>query len=316
MGRRPKRRGRDVHGVLLLDKPPGLTANQALQRVKRLFKANRAGHTGTLDPMATGLLPICLGEATKISAYLLDADKAYRARVQLGVRTDTADADGEVIERHTPPKDWRERLPAVLAELEGECEQTPPMYSAIKVAGKPLYKYARDGVEIERKRRRVVLHELVVESMGESDFELYVRCSKGTYIRSLAEDIGEQLGCGAHLTGLRRCEVAPYDATHMVDLDTLQSAAEAAGDGKDALAALDAFLLPLDTAIDDWPSRTLDEASLHPLLQGQPLAEMGQPFGWQRIYDEGGQLQLLAECGDDGTLRPKRRLHIAPAIDN
>lgn len=310
MGRRPKRRGRDVHGVLLLDKPSGLTANQALQRVKRLFNANRAGHTGTLDPMATGLLPVCLGEATKISAYLLDADKAYWARVQLGARTDTADADGEVIEQRPVPDDWAGRLPAVLAALEGECEQTPPMYSAIKVDGKPLYKYARDGVEIERKRRRVTLHELKPGERGESDFELYVRCSKGTYIRSLAEEIGEQFGCGAHLTSLRRCEVAPYDATHMVGLDALQRAAEAAGDGEGALAALDAFLLPLDTAIDDWPRRTLDEASLARLQLGQRLPAMPPPTGWQRVYDEAGQLHWLAECDEYGTLHPRRRLKL------
>ncbi|EDY87680.1 tRNA pseudouridine synthase B [gamma proteobacterium HTCC5015] len=307
MGRRPKKRGRDVHGVLLLDKPQGLTANQALQRVKRLFKANRAGHTGTLDPMATGLLPICLGEATKISAYLLDADKAYRAQIQLGQRTDTADADGEVIEEKSIPQDWGERVEPLLNRLEGECEQTPPMYSALKVDGKPLYKYARDGVEIERKRRRVVLHELRLESLGSTEFSLYVRCSKGTYIRSLAEDIGEALSCGAHLTALRRCEVAPYDTSHMVSLETLQTLSE----GEASLEALDQHLLPVDTAITDWPKLVLNRTEVDRLEMGQALGGMSCSVGWYRVYDQSDQLKLLAECEETSVLRPRRRLHIA-----
>src|SRR4051812_47701901 len=200
---------RDVDGVLLLDKPSGISSNAALQSARRLFAARRAGHTGTLDPMATGLLVLCFGEATKFSGALLDADKAYAARVRLGARTSTGDAEGEVIERREV-RAGPAQIEAALARFRGGIEQVPPMHSAIKHLGRPLYAYARKGETVERSARRVVIRELVLEGMSGEEIDLRVACSKGTYIRTLAEDIGEALGCGGHLSALRRTAVGPF----------------------------------------------------------------------------------------------------------
>ncbi|MEJ2479969.1 MAG: tRNA pseudouridine(55) synthase TruB, partial [Acidihalobacter sp.] len=220
--RRPRRR--DVHGVLLLDKPPGMSSNQALQAVKRLFNANKAGHTGSLDPLATGLLPLCFGEATKVSSFLLEADKRYRARCRLGVRTDSADAEGQVIaERSVPAELDSATIERALAPLRGDIEQIPPMHSALKHQGKRLYELARQGVEVERKPRRVRIarYELVARDGDELEFD--IACSSGTYVRTLIDDLGQALGCGAHVTQLRRVSVEPFDDPKMYTLEELES---------------------------------------------------------------------------------------------
>lgn len=302
MGRRPKPRGRDVHGVVLLDKPQGLSSNQALQKVKCLFNANRAGHTGTLDPMATGLLPICLGEATKVSTYLTDADKAYTARMQLGVNTSTGDKEGEVIAERPVPTDWQEQLKQCLPSFVGEQTQIPPMYSALKVNGQPLYKLAREGIEVERKQRQITIHKLELLELGDDWAEFYVSCSKGTYVRTLAEDIGEALECGAHLTMLRRCEVAPYDAEQMLTLDQLEVLAE------QGMEVLDQHLAPSDMALSDWPKVELDDQQAEDIKQGRALSAPDLDKGWYRLMYR-GELLALAEKADRG-LRPKRLLFI------
>ena len=210
MGRR-RNRGRNISGVLLLDKPEGLTSNKALQEVKFLIKAAKAGHTGSLDPLATGLLPICFGEATKMSAFLLDADKRYQVTVKLGETTTTADAEGEVVETHDPSGVTEEQIRATLREFLGEQQQLPPMYSAVKHKGERLYKLARQGVVVERETRTIHIHSLTLLDMAMPEFVMDVHCSKGTYVRTLAEDIGKRLGCGAHVNGLKRTRVGPYD---------------------------------------------------------------------------------------------------------
>lgn len=302
MGRRPKARGRDVHGVVLLDKPQGLSSNQALQRVKRLFNANRAGHTGTLDPMATGLLPICLGEATKVSAFLTEADKAYTARMQLGVNTTTADKEGDIIAERPIPDGWQSQLKSLLSKFTGTQTQVPPMYSALKVNGQPLYKLAREGIEVERKKRQISIYKLELLELGEDWVEFYVSCSKGTYVRTLAEDIGETLECGAHLTMLRRCEVAPYDSSAMLTLEHLEGLAER------GLEVLDAVLSPSDTALAHWPEVELDDKQAADVKQGRALSATHLSDGWYRLMYK-SQLLALAQK-EKGGLRSKRLLHI------
>ncbi|MGL5762902.1 MAG: tRNA pseudouridine(55) synthase TruB, partial [Plesiomonas shigelloides] len=206
---RPRRRGRDVHGILLLDKPQGITSNDALQKVKRLYNANKAGHTGALDPLATGMLPICLGEATKFSQYLLDSDKRYRVIAKLGQRTDTSDSDGEVIQER-PVQVTAEQLDEALTHFRGDLQQIPSMYSALKYEGKPLYEYARQGIEVPRESRPITVYELTLIRFEGDEVELEVHCSKGTYIRTIVDDLGERLGCGAHVIYLRRLVVATY----------------------------------------------------------------------------------------------------------
>ena len=303
MGRRPKPRGRDVHGVVLLDKPLGLSSNQALQRVKRLFKANRAGHTGTLDPMATGLLPICLGEATKVAAYLTDADKAYIVRMQLGVNTTTGDKEGELILERPVADDWKAQLAEKLVSFTGEQEQVPPMYSALKVNGTPLYKLAREGIEIERNKRTIRIHKLELLAQGDDWAEFYVSCSKGTYVRTLAEDMGEALGCGAHLTLLRRCEVAPYDHSSMLTLEQVEALAA------QGLDALDANLQPPDTALQGWATFEASAEQVIEIKHGKALAQAELKDGWYRVLFEGKLLCLGEKCAD-GLLYSRRLLHI------
>jgi len=303
MGRRPKPRGRDVHGVVLLDKPLGLSSNQALQRVKRLFKANRAGHTGTLDPMATGLLPICLGEATKVAAYLTDADKAYTARMQLGVNTTTGDKEGDVILQRPVSNDWQAQLVEKLADFTGEQQQVPPMYSALKVNGTPLYRLAREGIEIERKKRTIRIHKLTLLEQGDDWAEFYVSCSKGTYVRTLAEDMGEALSCGAHLTMLRRCEVAPYDNASMLTLEQIEALAE------ESLEVLDENLQPPDTALQGWSTVAVTAEQVVDIKHGKSLEKAELDDGWYRVLFE-GQLLCLGEKCADGMLYSRRLLHI------
>lgn len=307
MAPRSKRRGRNVHGILLLDKPTGLTSNEALQRVKRLFGARKAGHTGNLDRMATGLLPICLGEATKMSSFLLDADKAYQGVCKLGVTTGTADAEGEVLETRPVEGVTPERVREVLEGFLGEIEQVPPMHSAIKHQGQPLYKLAHQGIEVERKARRVRIDEIRMDRLEGDELEVFVHCSKGTYIRTLAEEIGEALGCGAHLSALRRTLVGPFAIDDAVTLDRLQELAQ----GEDAFAALDAALQPVEAGVTQWPQVALTDNASYYVRQGQPVFVPQAPTaGWVRLVDDAGRFLGMGRILDDGRVAPKRLVHL------
>jgi len=300
---RRRQRGRNVNGILLLDKPPGLSSNQALQRVKRLFDAAKAGHTGSLDPLATGLLPLCLGYTTKFSAFLLDADKRYRVRIRLGETTETADAEGEIIA--TAPTDGitEEQVRAVVAEFVGTIEQLPPMYSAVKHEGQRLYKLAREGKEVERTPRQIQIHAIDVLDLPLPDLICDVHCSKGTYVRTLAEDIGQRLGCGAYVAELRRTGVGPYveGETAFVTMDQVEAAAELGHE------ALDAMLLPLDSALGHCPAVKLSADAAFYLAQGQPVMVPKAPTeGLVRLYDSVGAFVGVGEILEDGKIQPKR----------
>jgi len=300
MGRR-RAKGRNISGVLLLDKPLGLTSNAALQEVKRLYGAAKAGHTGSLDPLADGLLPLCFGEATKMSAFLLDADKRYHVHVQLGVRTATGDAEGEVLERREVGKLGPEQIEAVLDEFRGEIQQLPPMYSAVKHQGRRLYELAREGVEVERKPRTIQIYELRLGEVSGDTFELDIHCSKGTYVRTLAEDIGERLGCGAHVAALRRTAVGPYGEEAMVTLEHLREVAESSRE------KLDEFLLPIETMLGHWPEIRLSADTEHYLRQGQPvMVPKAPPHGWVRLYGANGGFLGAGEIDDGGLVAPRR----------
>ncbi|WP_404472853.1 tRNA pseudouridine(55) synthase TruB [Vreelandella venusta] len=274
-----RRRGLPVNGVLLLDKPKGISSNHALQRVRRLFEAQKAGHTGTLDPMATGLLPICLGEATKFSAHLLEADKMYRTRVELGVITDTGDAEGNVIERREVPSLTAADIESVLTRFRGEIEQVPPMYSALKHQGKKLYELAREGKHVERAARRVSVYDARLLQIEGTAFELEVSCSKGTYIRTLAEDIGQALGCGAHISQLRRLKTGPFTSDAMWTLEALEAL--------ESQANREAELMPVDVLVDHLPSLNVDETGYGCLAHGQSATlaiEALAPDALARLY--------------------------------
>lgn len=269
---------RQLDGVLLFDKPLTLSSNIALQKVRRLFQAEKAGHTGTLDPLATGLLPICFGEATKFSMGLLDADKTYRALVKLGQTSTTGDAEGEITETGAALP-GEEQVSAVLRNLIGEIQQLPPMHSALKHQGKPLYEYIRKGETIERPSRSVTIHELVLERFAGDELEITVRCSKGTYIRTLAEDIGHALGCGAHLRGLRRTAIAQFRLENACTWEQLETM---------TLPQREACLLPLDCLLQDMPMLELDAVQVTRIAQGQRLAiDAGLPDGKVRLYGDG-----------------------------
>lgn len=302
MARRRRARGRKVDGILLFDKPIGISSNDALQRVKRLYQAQKAGHTGSLDPLADGLLPICFGAATKLSAYLLDADKHYWVRVRLGVTTATADAEGEVLETRSTEGVTESDVRDVLPRFTGDIDQLPPMYSALKYKGQRLYKLAREGVEIEREPRRIRIHALDLLGFEPPEFELRVHCSKGTYVRTLAEDIGEMLGCGAHVAALRRTGVGPYGEERMVTLAQLEKTAAEQGQ-----PGLDELLLPLDSALGDWPPVRLTDDAAHYLQMGQAVLVPRAPTeGWVRLYDAREAFLGVGEVEDDGRIAPRR----------
>jgi tRNA pseudouridine55 synthase len=303
MGRR-RNTGRDVTGILLLDKPPGLTSNDALQRVKRFYRAAKAGHTGSLDPLATGLLPCCLGDATKFSAYLLDADKRYRVQVRLGVTTTTADAEGEVTATEPVVGIDEARVAEVLRGFLGTIEQLPPMHSAVKHQGQRLYKLARQGLEVERTPREIRIFALDLISMELPEILLDVHCSKGTYVRTLAEDIGRKLGCGAHVAGLRRTAVGPYSETAgpFIGLDEIESLSR-----EDEMQQLDALLLPLDSALGHWPAVRLSADAAFYLRQGQAVLIPQAPTdGLVRLYDPSQIFVGVGSILDDGRVQPKR----------
>jgi len=292
-----RRTKRNINGVLLLDKPLGFSSNQALQKVKWLFQAAKAGHTGTLDPLATGLLPICLGEATKFSQYLTDADKTYIATIKLGMTTTTGDAEGETVS--TADVDVSaEQFASACQQFLGEIQQLPPMYSALKHEGKALYEYARAGIEVERKVRTVTIRKIVVDRFDQDEALVTVTCTKGTYIRTLAEDISAALGCGAHLTGLRRTETAAYTLTESMTVEALEAM---------TLEERDALLLPVDSAIASLPKVTLGKDASFYLMQGQPVWMAGEiPDSELRLYDEAGRFLGLGFLQDDGKVAPKR----------
>lgn len=292
-----KRPKKNINGVLLLDKPLGFSSNQALQKIKWLLQATKAGHTGTLDPLATGLLPLCFGEATKFAHYLTDADKTYFATVKLGVTTNTGDAEGEVLATKAVNVN-QAQLEAVCKQFVGEISQVPPMYSALKHEGKALYEYARAGVEIERKARMVTIFAIKLNDFEGDIAQMTVTCSKGTYIRTLAEDIGAVLGCGAHLIGLRRTATASYDIAQAITLAQFE-----ATPAEQRMA----LLLPEDSAVQHLPIITLNADSTFYLQQGQAVWQSGAvPQGLLRLYSEQQQFLGLGELQDDGKIAPKR----------
>jgi tRNA pseudouridine55 synthase len=292
-----KRPKKNINGVLLLDKPLGFSSNQALQKIKWLLQATKAGHTGTLDPLATGLLPLCFGEATKFAHYLTDADKTYFATVKLGVTTNTGDAEGEVLATAAVNVS-QAQLEAVCKQFVGEISQVPPMYSALKHEGKALYEYARAGVEIERKARMVTIFAIKLNDFEGDIAQMTVTCSKGTYIRTLAEDIGAVLGCGAHLIGLRRTATASYDIAQAITLAQFE-----ATPAEQRMA----LLLPEDSAVQHLPIITLNADSTFYLQQGQAVWQSGAvPQGLLRLYSEQQQFLGLGELQDDGKIAPKR----------
>lgn len=305
---RPRRRGRDVHGVLLLDKPTGISSNDVLQKVKRIFNANKAGHTGALDPLATGMLPICLGEATKFSQFLLDADKRYRVIARLGQRTNTSDADGEIISEREI-NFTQDRLDTALDTFRGVIDQVPSMYSALKYQGKPLYEYARQGIEIPRESRSITVHELKFIRLEGHELELEVHCSKGTYIRTITDDLGELLGCGAHVMYLRRLNVSDYPTERMVTLEQLQQmVATAEANEQSPSLTLDPLLLPMDSAVADFP-----EVNLLPVMgvyvkQGQPVQAAGSPTSGLVRITVGDEREFIGvgQIDDQGRVAPRR----------
>ena len=292
-----KRIKRPVNGVFLLDKPLGFSSNQALQKIKWLFQAAKAGHTGTLDPLASGLLPICLGEATKFAQYLTDADKTYVAIIKLGETTTTGDAEGDILSKAlvnvTKPQ-----FVKTCQQFTGDISQIPPMYSALKHEGKALYEYARQGVDIARQARVVNIKKIDVNSFEDEEAVITVSCSNGTYIRTLAEDIGKALGCGAHLIGLRRTETAGYQLMQALTIDQLEAM---------SVEERDAALLPVDSAIEDLPKVTLNDEAAYFLLRGQAVWQAGKiPHTDLRIYNEDNQFLGLGFLQDDGKIAPKR----------
>ena len=296
-GKVPRRK---LDGVLLLDKSLGISSNHALQAARRLYRAEKAGHTGTLDPLATGLLPLCFGEATKFSGELLNADKRYVATVQLGITTDTADAEGTVLQRR-PVTSSLADVEAALAAFVGELDQVPPMYSALKRDGKPLYEYARAGIEVERAARRVCIHELRLRA-GQGDFAngrfvFEVHCSKGTYVRTLAADIGDRLGCGAHLAGLRRTGIGLLDVAQAYSLPMLEAL---------TAEARDALLLPPDSLLASLAEAELDVADAARLRHGQAVRWSGEEGSRLRVYDAERCFIGICRQSADGWLQPQR----------
>lgn len=309
---RSKHFGRVLDGIIILNKPPGITSNKALQQAKHLFFANKAGHTGSLDPLATGVLPLCFGEATKFSSHLLDADKRYETRIQLGVRTDSCDSEGSEIARIDASHISRQMLEAALEAFRGPIQQVPPMVSALKHQGRPLYALAREGVEIERAPRSVTIYNLQLLDFIPGvtpQVSLDITCSKGTYIRSIAEDLGQALGVGGHVVQLHRTQAGPFTIEQAHTLAELS--AERGDLGPEVL---DHRLLALDAAILDMPKLELDEHSAYYFVQGQAVMDLrvyrlGQQGDRVRVFRPDGRFLGLGEIGGDGLLNPKRLVH-------
>ena len=312
MSRRRRFKGRDVHGILLLAKPSGITSNDALQQVKRIYNAAKAGHTGALDPLATGMLPICLGEATKFSQFLLDADKRYQVTAKLGERTNTSDADGTIIS--TRPLTFTEpQLQQALMSFRGGSLQVPSMFSALKHQGKPLYEYAREGIEIEREARPITVYELNVLEFSGDKLVLDIHCSKGTYIRTIIDDLGEMLGCGAHVTQLHRSQVASYPAERMLTIEQLQAIFERCkAEGRPPREELDPLLLPMDTAVDSLPEVNMSAVVASYVTQGQAVQVAQVPASGFVRMTVGDEREFIGvgEMDDDGKVAPRRLVRI------
>ena len=301
-----KRKRRDIHGIVLLDKPQGVTSNQALQRVKRLCNANKAGHSGSLDPLATGMLPICLGEATKLSGFMLAANKCYEVSATLGTATATGDSEGEIVDRTPVPALSEQAVEAVLASFVGSIAQVPPMYSALKHEGRRLYELARKGIEVDRPPRTVQIHALALLGYDSPTLELRVRCSKGTYVRTLVEDLAKALGTVGHVTALRRLAVSPFEDRQMIKLEAIEAAADAGPEHVDAL------VLPLDSALADWPRLVVAPDNAKRLAQGQAVpADPAWPESKVLLYVPGQRFFGIGEILPARRLVPKR---IFPAL--
>lgn len=297
MGKR-KRNCRPLNGILLMDKPRGMTSNQALQKAKRIMQACKAGHTGSLDPIATGLLPLCFGEATKVSQFMLEADKQYWVRIKLGEATTTYDSEGEIT-KSGPVNFSQRQIEKNLKTFLGQIDQVPPMYSAIKQGGQPLYKLAREGIEVERKTRQITVHHIDLLEFSGEFIDLDILCSKGTYIRSIAHDLGQLLGCGAHIVELRRLGVGDFKIDEALSLEQIE-AFESIEDCQDSL-------LPVDEALLGLPDVTLSSLATHYLLQGQAVsAKHGQEPGLVRLYTDENSFLGMGEILDDGRVAPKR----------
>ena len=301
-----RRKGRPINGVLILDKPQGITSNAALQRVRKLFGAQKAGHTGSLDPLATGVLPICFGEATKFSRFLLDADKAYYTTAVLGEISDTGDSDGNIVAHNDIPSLSKDELESVLARFRGDILQIPSMYSALKHQGRPLYEWARKGVEIERKARPIRIDRLEVGELREGEIDLTVECSKGTYIRSLVEDIGQALGCGAHVSMLRRFKAGHFSLEQAVTMERLRQSA-------DDLAGLEEFLLPIDILLQDLPRIFVNSSQGRSILHGQAVRiSRFEKTGLVAVYAspenerDSARFIGVAEVDSEGEVSPRR----------
>jgi tRNA pseudouridine55 synthase len=298
-----RRTGRDVHGILLLNKPIGLSSNAALQRVKRLYQARKAGHTGSLDKIASGLLPICLGEATKFSGFLLEADKYYHAELTFGITTTTGDAEGDIVETRPLSNIDQDRIDKVIQSFIGPIQQIPPMHSAIKYQGQALYKLARQGKTVERQPRTVTIYAINVRNWDLPRLAVDIHCSKGTYIRTLAQDIGETLGCGGYVSLLHRIGVGNY--WDMIDLDTLEREVQLGMD------TLDKLLIPMQTALSHWPNIELTNELAYYVQKGQAVQVPKAPTkGWVTLFAENDRFLGIGQILDDGRIAPKRLVNL------
>jgi tRNA pseudouridine55 synthase len=294
------KKGRSLNGLLLFDKPAGESSNRALQKIKRLYNAAKAGHTGTLDPLATGLLVICFGHATKVSNYLLAADKQYEVVLKLGVSTDTGDADGSILEQRDASMVTKEQILQSAAQLTGSIEQIPPMYSALKHQGSRLYELARKGIEVEREPRNVHIYKFEFIGQRQDLLSMQVHCSKGTYVRTLVEDLGKLLGCGAHVVELRRISLGPFAEMIMHTIDDLVKRAEQGYPG------LDEILLPSDYALISWPAVSISEEAMLDVRRGQTIAVANLPAdGMVRVYDTDHQFYGIGTMRENGQLLVK-----------
>ena len=301
MSRRRRNRSRDISGIVVLNKAAGLSSNSALQEVKKLYEANKAGHAGSLDPLATGVLPVCLGEATKVSQFLLDSDKRYRTRIKLGIRTDSGDSEGTIIEQHEKVSVSRKVVEHALTKFKGEVEQLPPMHSALKIKGVPLYKFARKGITIERKTRLISVYKIELVNFGNGELELDIACSKGTYIRTIADDLGQELGCGAHIIKLHRTQAGVFEEADCISSKEL--ALEKASMGLDKI---DQHLIPMDQAILDLPEVKLPSSTASYVKNGQSVLVRHVPEeGLVRMYEE-EQFIGIGCIDDEGKVAPRR----------
>ena len=300
---RRKTRGRNISGILVVDKQSGSSSNDVVQFAKRLYGARKVGHTGSLDPLATGVLPLCFGEATKFSQFLLSSDKVYLARIQLGVATASGDSEGDIIAEKPVPDLTEEQIESALDAFRGEISQIPSMFSALKHKGQPLYKLARQGIEVEREPRQVTVFSNELLERTADTLLLKIHCSKGTYVRSIAEDLGAALGCGGHVIELRRLQAGPFCEADLVTIEALEQAKETGG--------LDALLQPVSSAVSQWPEVQLSANSTFYVRQGQPVQVAHAPTeGWVRLMDEtgkdGGAFIGVGEIIDDGRVAPRR----------